>query len=131
MRVALPDATVFAPTLSPNPEEDIQQLISMLNGSAKPSLLVGTSLGGFYTLYLSCVYGHPCMAINPAWKAYLTLRKKVGNQTRYDNAYPYVFLPEYIDKLTEMYDRMSSIEKNGTLLNIYLSMDDEESVSRR
>jgi predicted esterase YcpF (UPF0227 family) len=89
-------------------------------------LLVGTSLGGFYSLYLSSLLRIPCIAMNPAWQPHVTLKRKIGNHTRYDLTEPYHFLPEYIDKLTEMHATLTSIEKDPALLNIYLSTDDEE-----
>jgi predicted esterase YcpF (UPF0227 family) len=126
MRSAFPDAKIFSPTLSPDPELAIAELRQIISNNGGKVLLVGTSLGGFYSLYLSCLLRIPCMAMNPAWQPHVTLKRKIGNHTRYDSTEPYHFLPEYIDSLTEMHATLTSIEKDPALLNIYLSTDDEE-----
>jgi uncharacterized protein len=126
MRSAFPESEIFSPTLSPNPEEAIETLQRIIRENNDDILLVGTSLGGFYALYLSCLFRIPCIAMNPAWQPHVTLKRKIGNHTRYDSSEPYHFLPEYINKLTEMHATLTSIGKVPSLLNIYLSTDDEE-----
>jgi uncharacterized protein len=126
MRSAFPESEIFSPTLSPNPKEAIETLQRIIRENNDDILVVGTSLGGFYALYLSCLFRIPWIAMNPAWQPHVTLKRKIGNHTRYDSTEPYHFLPEYINKLTEMHATLTSIEKDSSLLNIYLSSDDEE-----
>jgi predicted esterase YcpF (UPF0227 family) len=126
MRSAFPKSTIFSPTLSPDPEEAITELHRIIHSNKGNVLLVGTSLGGFYALYLSCLFKIHCIALNPAWQPHVTLKRKIGNHTRYDSQEPYHFLPEYIEKLEVMHRRLSSMEKDQSFLNIYLSTDDEE-----
>jgi predicted esterase YcpF (UPF0227 family) len=126
MRSAFPKSTIFSPTLSPDPEQAITELQRIIHTNKGNVLLVGTSLGGFYALYLSCLFKIPCIALNPAWQPHVTLKRKIGNDTRYDSQEPYHFLPEYIEKLDVMHSRLSSMGKEPSLLNIYLATDDEE-----
>jgi predicted esterase YcpF (UPF0227 family) len=126
MQVRFPEATVVSPTLSANPDEAVGQLEGILRSLSGKTLIVGTSLGGFYALYLSCRYGYACCAINPAWQAHLTLRRKVGCHTRYDSDEIYDFRPEYPDRLAEMREAMLRADRNPEALNFFLSNDDEE-----
>jgi len=119
-------AKVISPTLPANPREAMAQLEGILRGLPGKTLILGTSLGGFYALYLSCRYGYACCAINPAWQAHLTLRRKVGLHTRYDSADPYEFRPEYPDMLAEMREEMLQHGPKPDALNFFLSNDDEE-----
>lgn len=126
LQARFPQAQVVSPTLSANPAEAVRQLEEILRGLPGRPLLVGTSLGGFYALYLSSMHGYACCAINPAWQAHLTLRRKVGLHTRYDSDEPYDFRPEYPDVLAEMRQRMVAADKDPQCLNFFLSNDDEE-----
>jgi len=126
MQARFPEATVVSPTLSANPDEAVGQLEEILPTLSDKTLIVGTSLGGFYALYLSCRYGYACCAINPAWQAHLTLRHKVGRHTRYDSDEVYDFRPEYPDRLAELREAMLRTDRNPKALNIFLSNDDEE-----
>ena len=126
MREAFPQVKVLSPTLSPQPVEAIGQLERLLAGLPGRTLLVGTSLGGFYALYLSCRHGHACCAINPAWKADTSLARKVGVHTRYDSEEAYEFRGEYLGELTEMRDFILKGRQDPGLINIFLSNDDEE-----
>jgi predicted esterase YcpF (UPF0227 family) len=126
MQARFPEATVVSPTLSANPDEAVGQLKEILRSLSGKTLIVGTSLGGFYALYLSCRYGYACCAINPAWQAQLTLRRKVGRHTRYDSDEVYNFRPEYPDRLAELREAMLRADQNPKALNFFLSNDDEE-----
>jgi predicted esterase YcpF (UPF0227 family) len=117
---------VLSPTLSAHPAEAIGQLERLLSELSGRTLLVGTSLGGFYALYLSCRYGYACCAINPAWRADTSLARKVGVHTRYDSEEVYDFRSEYLGELTGMRDFILQGHQDPGLINIFLSNDDEE-----
>ncbi len=69
----------YVPSLAIN---TLEQLIeSFLNLDEKVSL-IGSSLGGFYCLYLASKYNLKAVLINPAIKPYKTL-DKIGLQTNY------------------------------------------------
>jgi predicted esterase YcpF (UPF0227 family) len=98
----------------------------MLDRLTGRTLLVGTSLGGFYALYLSCRDGYACCAINPAWQAPQSLARKVGIHTRYDSEEVYDFQTEYLEKLHDMREFIRTSQKDPGRMNIFLSNDDEE-----
>jgi len=59
------DLVVDAPSYAPHDyERSMRELCDTVN-SVKPSVIVGTSMGGFYAMKLSEVFGLPTLAINP------------------------------------------------------------------
>lgn len=126
MQKTFPLCKVVSPTLPADPSEAIGQLERLLEKLTGSTLLVGTSLGGFYALYLSCRHGFACCIINPAWQAHQSLARKVGVHTRYDSEEVYEFRSEYLQKLADMREFIRTCKKDTSLINIFLSNDDEE-----
>ena len=126
MQKTFPKCKVFSPTLPADPSAAMVQLEALLKGLEGGTLLVGTSLGGFYALYLSCRHGYACCIINPAWQAHQSLAKKVGVHTRYDSEEVYDFRAEYLDKLSQMRESIQTCQKDPGIINVFLSNDDEE-----
>ena len=93
LREKYPHVNVISPTFSPNPQEVVDHLQSILQGLEGKTLLLGTSLGGFYALYFACTRGYTCCAINPAWQPQVTLKRKIGTHKRYDSEEIYSILP--------------------------------------
>jgi predicted esterase YcpF (UPF0227 family) len=62
-------------------------------------VIIGSSLGGFYTNYLAERYACKAVALNPAVRAARELAPHVGMLTTYDNDEPFDFRPEYIVEL--------------------------------
>ena len=62
-------------------------------------VVIGSSLGGFYTNYLAEKYGCIGVALNPAVRAARELEPHVGMMTAYDSEEPFDFRAEYINEL--------------------------------
>jgi len=62
-------------------------------------VIIGSSLGGFYTNYLAEKYQCKGIALNPAVYAARELEPHVGMMTAYDSEEPFDFKAEYIDEL--------------------------------
>jgi predicted esterase YcpF (UPF0227 family) len=62
-------------------------------------VIIGSSLGGFYTNYLAEKYACKAIVLNPAVRAARELAPHVGMLTSYDNDEPFDFRSEYIDEL--------------------------------
>lgn len=62
-------------------------------------VVIGSSLGGFYTNYLAEKYQCKGVALNPAVYAARELEPHVGLMTAYDSDEPFDFKAEYIDEL--------------------------------
>jgi len=77
----------IAPSLSYVPDLAIQTLEELIE-SYDDVKLIGSSLGGFYTLYLAQKYGLKAVLINPSIYPYITLKKVLGKSPSfYDESY--------------------------------------------
>lgn len=75
-----PDCNIVAPTLdyyTQSPEVLIGQLRNEIENN-DIDMIVGTSLGGMMTMYMSALYGLKALAINPASRPNESLRQFVG-----------------------------------------------------
>ncbi len=91
------DEDFIAPSLSYVPKLVIQTLEELIE-SYDDVKLIGSSLGGFYTMYLANKYNLKAVLINPS-------------------IYPYKTLKNYIGKVPNFYDD-SSFEWNETHVNM-------------
>ncbi|MFT3735854.1 MAG: YqiA/YcfP family alpha/beta fold hydrolase [Rhodocyclaceae bacterium] len=64
------------------PGEAIAQLSAVIEASATPPTLVGSSLGGFYAAYLAERFGLRAVFINPAIAPHRLLSQWLGTQTQ-------------------------------------------------
>lgn len=71
---------VIAPSLSSIPDLAIQTLEDLIEAFLKTEKvsLIGSSLGGYYAMYLAHKYHLRCVLINPAITPYLTLERGLG-----------------------------------------------------
>jgi predicted esterase YcpF (UPF0227 family) len=90
---------IIAINLPPSPFEAIEKLSVF----AKPeNLLIGSSLGGYYAIYLAEKYGLKAVLINPSLKPYKTLKRYVGIQYRYCDNKPFLWKKEYLKELKQL-----------------------------
>ena len=108
---------VIAPNLPTYPFDAINTLDSLI----KPdSILVGSSLGGYYAIYLAEKYGLKAVLINPSLKPYKTLKRYVGIQYRYCDNKPFMWKKEYLKELK----KLKSPTKRGKYLVLLQSKDE-------
>jgi predicted esterase YcpF (UPF0227 family) len=89
----------IAPSLSYIPElaiRTLEELIESYNGDVK---LIGSSLGGFYSLYLSHKYNVQAILINPSIHPYITLQKVLGNAPSFYDESTFTWMSSHIDML--------------------------------
>jgi len=55
---------LLVPTLSPKPEEAIDQIEKLISGSTR-KVFIGSSLGGFYSIYLAEKFACKAILVNP------------------------------------------------------------------
>ncbi len=126
LREAFGDENVITPTLPPNPEKAIKLLEYLVEKMKDDGLyLVGTSLGGYYAMYLTYKYNVPSIIINPAIKVYESLKDEVGTQTNYKTNEVYEFKKEYLDYLKSIEVPKSELEKVKDKIFVYLDEGDE------
>jgi len=85
----------IAPSLSVIPELALSTLEELIE-SYENVVLIGSSLGGYYALYLSSKYNIKCVLINPSIYPYTTLREELPQTINFydDKEYSY-----HIEKL--------------------------------
>jgi predicted esterase YcpF (UPF0227 family) len=90
----------YCPQLLASPKESIDMVISHIDQSQLDRMvIIGSSLGGFYTNYLAEKYRCKGVVLNPAVYAARELEPHVGMMTAYDSEEPFDFKAEYIDQL--------------------------------
>jgi predicted esterase YcpF (UPF0227 family) len=90
----------YCPQLLASPKESMEMVIKHIDQSkADRIVIIGSSLGGFYTNYLAEKYQCKGVALNPAVYAARELEPHVGMMTAYDSEEPFDFKAEYIDEL--------------------------------
>ena len=90
----------YCPQLLASPKESMAMVTAHIDQSkADRIVVIGSSLGGFYTNYLAEKYTCKAVALNPAVRAARELAPHVGMMTAYDSDEPFDFRPEYIDEL--------------------------------
>jgi predicted esterase YcpF (UPF0227 family) len=90
----------YCPQLLASPKESIDMVVKHIDQSkADRIVIIGSSLGGFYTNYLAEKYQCKGIVLNPAVYAARELEPHVGMMTAYDSEEPFDFKPEYIDEL--------------------------------
>jgi len=82
-----PEVNFICPQLATSPNEAILQLEHIINCSNKSEsadkeiwLLIGSSLGGYFSTYLANKYRLPAVLINPAIKPFELLGDYIGEQ---------------------------------------------------
>ena len=93
---------LLSPDLPYAPQEAIEML-SKLIAEERPSLLVGSSLGGFYATYLAEKFHIPAVLINPSCKPWETLAAYVGWQERFCDGEAFEFKQLYLEQLEKLF----------------------------
>ena len=104
----------IAPSLSYIPDLAIQTLEELIE-SYNDVKLIGSSLGGFYTLYLAQKYGLKAVLINPSIYPYITLKKVLGEAPGfYDESY-FSWMQSHL-KMLKKYETDSVVQEDIMLL---------------
>ena len=88
----------MAPSLSYIPDLAIQTLEELIE-SYDDVKLIGSSLGGYYTLYLAQKYGLKAVLINPSIYPYITLEKVLGEAPSFYDESHFQWLQSHLDML--------------------------------
>ena len=110
---------LLAPNLPYAPQEAIETLSTLIS-IENPSLLVGSSLGGYYATCLAEKFGIPAVLINPSCKPWDTLAEHVGWQERFCDGEKFEFKQVYLQQL----ERISIAPQRSRYL-VLLQSEDE------
>ena len=106
----------IAPSLSYIPELAIKTLEELIESYDKEEVqLMGSSLGGFYSIYLANKYNLKAVLINPSIYPYKTLPKVLGNAPSFHDESSFTWMQFHIDSLKD-YEVTSPQDKNFMLL---------------
>ena len=109
---------IILPSLSYVPNlaiHTLEQLIEMLLNKGENIGLVGSSLGGFYSMYLANKYDLKAVLINPAVTPYKTL-DKIGMATNYFDLSSFEVTQEHMQMLVQLEVQTFKNEKNFMVL---------------
>lgn len=90
---------VYAPSLSHIPQLAMETLEQFIDAMAQPPLLLGSSLGGFYALYLSQRMSLPAVLINPVVELTSEMEQLTGLQQSYFDDSVFEFTDEHLYSL--------------------------------
>ena len=114
----------LSPSLSYVPELAIDTLEQLIESYDEEVTLIGSSLGGFYSIYLAEKYGLKAVLINPAIDSAKTLNRMLtlGDTAKnyYDNSY-FNWTKSHVDMLLNY--RVDEVQ-NGTYLLLLQTGDD-------
>lgn len=119
-----PTCQVHVPALPPAPLEAIA-LVECIYGSLQGEEVlgfVGSSLGGYYSLYLHQRFNLPAVLINPAVCPYELLMNYLGENTNLYTGESYIVEPHHMDELKAL-----DVAPNPASRQLYLltQTDDE------
>ena len=116
-----PTVNFICPDLPDQPHRAIAVLEQQLS-SSPDCALIGSSLGGFYALYLAEKYQLPAVMVNPAIKPWLLLQNYLGQQHNYHRDHHWLLDRQTVEQL-KAYDVAEPSAPH--LLRLYLQTGDE------
>lgn len=100
------DVRLFIPKLPPEPERAIQLVCSLIAEKGEADLLgiIGSSLGGYYSIYLKSILNPTTkiILINPAMRPFELLQEYIGENTNYYTGEVYEVCPEHMSQLQNL-----------------------------
>lgn len=105
----------IAPSLSYIPELAIKTLEELISQSHEDVYLIGSSLGGYYTLYLSTKQRvKKAVVINPSIYPMVTLKRCVGNAPSFYDESTFTWRQSHLDMLQQY--EVTELEKTKLML---------------
>ncbi len=94
----------LAPSLSYIPELAVDTLAAIVEQTLpqEPVGLIGSSLGGFYAIYLSERYDLPAVLVNPSIEPYKTLAPYTGSVTNFYDLTTFEWSERHIEQLKRL-----------------------------
>ncbi len=106
----------IAPSLSPIPDLAVSTLEELINSYKEEVNLIGSSLGGYYALYLADKYNLKAVLLNPAVNPVDTVSSILKENPRYYEQYGFILKQEHINMLEKYKTNIKKPENILTLL---------------
>lgn len=90
---------VYTPSLSHIPALAIETLEQFIEALPQPPTLIGSSLGGYYALYLSQRLSLPAILVNPVVALHPGIERLVGMQRHYYDGSQFEFTDTHLQSL--------------------------------
>lgn len=116
-------STIDLPYVPAQAVSALEDLIEEIKKNDDNIIVVGTSLGGFYAIYLSRKFSLKCVLINPAIDPCVTTRRYLGANTNYGSGLTYQFTVNEVEGFRPYYVTLSDAPTVPTL--VFLDADDE------
>ena len=98
-----PRLTWWCPQLPPSPREALELLTQGVSEwPIERTVIVGSSLGGFYATVMAERLGCKAGLVNPAVDPARDLTRYIGETTAWHSEERFFFLPAYVDQLRDM-----------------------------
>jgi len=114
-----PSINFYSPQLASSPEKVIKQLDGLIansNGEDEQWFFIGSSLGGYFSTYLSEKYQGKAVLINPAVKPFDLMSDYLGEQTNPYTGEVYQVEQYFIESLKNLEQKL--ISKNNYLVMV-------------
>jgi len=114
-----PEINFYSPQLASSPEEVIKQLENLIassNSVEEQWFFMGSSLGGYFSTYLSEKYQGKAVLINPAVKPYELMSDYLGEQTNPYTGEVYQVEQHFIESLKSFEQKI--ISKNNYMVMV-------------
>ncbi|MEL6834016.1 MAG: YqiA/YcfP family alpha/beta fold hydrolase [Bacteroidota bacterium] len=125
LRRQFPTATIWAPDLPANPQEVVHLIAEYLETAEPETVLVGTSLGGFYAYWASARFDLPAFLFNPSLSPHQTLAGRgIGQFKTWTKGRDYHFKEEYLPILEQLKQDTIAVAQIENLY-FFLATDDD------
>lgn len=128
LKEMFPEETVYSPNLSHDPVEATQEaekyLRQIYNDGHNKTIIVGTSLGGFYAWYLSAKFDIPAVLINPVYSPNEVMTQFLGKNKNFATGKEFEWVEEHIAQL-EKYADFAKKNYDKSIIKVVVAKDDD------
>ena len=113
------------PDLPISPENAVSLLENLVASAPERVLLVGSSLGGFYSLYLASKFPLTAALLNPSLAPWRTLAQSIGTHEKIHSDEAFEWKTLYNEALAGFGKEIEKAKPFSPRLHFFLSEDDE------
>jgi predicted esterase YcpF (UPF0227 family) len=103
IRETHPEISLHIPALKPYPLDAIAQLEQLAMCNPGRTGFIGSSLGGFYAVYLAEKFNSPAVLINPSVKPFETLSRYLGENENFHTQERYTLTEQHVKDLRSLF----------------------------